>query len=196
MSWKYLAMSSGFPFSLLAYLILPNVWILVCLGLHFFLLSPLFRQIPSIGPYVSEGTQFLLPDLPALSLPLDLILNNVTAYDPIVSLPLAVHDITADGHQLLKWMGGSETPNVLVSCSSHLALSEEDSSALAKGLARVHPRLLVSRKRKVPEDDYLTSVTAALENLWTVVGGYLLTRPGVVAHVHHGGTNTYFETCR
>lgn len=221
--WKYPAMSSGFPFPIPAHLILANAWILVRLGLHCFLLSPLFREIaaarkavglpgpvPSIGPYVSEGTHYLVPDLPALSLPLDLIPNNVTACGPIVSLPLGNDDLTASGRQLLEWMGGSETAMVLVSFGSHLALSNEDCIALAKGLERAlkqHPRLLVLWKRKVPEDDDLASVTAALGDSWTegrvkmvewlaVDPAYLLTRPGVVAHVHHGGANAYFETCR
>jgi hypothetical protein len=205
------------------HLILANFYILLRLALTCFLFSSRFRHIaavrkaaglrgpiPSIQPYVSKGTHYLVPDLLELSLPLAPIPSNVTACGPISPLSISESHLPGSGRQLLKWMRGGETTKILVSFGSHLAPSSEYCTSLAKGLRLAlerYPQLLVVWKRKLPEDDDLTGVTDALGDAWiegrvkmvewlTVAPAHLLMLPGVVAHVHHGGANSYFETCR
>ncbi|KAH8654648.1 hypothetical protein BGZ60DRAFT_331638, partial [Tricladium varicosporioides] len=219
--WKYPVMSSGYPFPLPFHLILANAYILLRLVLVCFLTSSRFRQIgaarkaagipgpiPSIQLYVSQGIHYLVPDLPELSFPLDSIPRNVTACGPIISLPLANEEITASGHELLQWMRDGET--VLISFGSHFAPSREYCISLAGGLMdalQKHPHLRVLWKCKLPKDDDLGIVTGILGDAWTegrvrmiewleIPPAHLLMVPGVVASVHHGGANTYFETCR
>lgn len=92
------SISSGYPFPLPIRLIFANMYILLRLAAMCFLFSPTFSKIqqmrkaarirgrlPSIQPYTSSGTHYLVPDLPDLSLPIASIPFNVKARGPIVT---------------------------------------------------------------------------------------------------------------
>jgi hypothetical protein len=216
------SLSSGYPFPLPMHIIPANFYILLRLALVCFILSPRFRHIAAVRKEqvcldqfrvfnpISKGTHYLVPDLPELSLPLAAIPANVTPCGPIIPLPTPDSKIEESGRQMLRWMGGGETIKVLISFGSHLAPSTAYCVSLARGLRRAldqYPRLLVVWKRKLPREDDLVRVTDALGDAWTegrvnmvewltVCPAHLLMLPGVVAHVHHGGANSFFGTCR
>jgi hypothetical protein len=187
-----------------------------------FLLSPRFREIaavrkaarvpgpiPSIQPYVPQGTHYLVPDLPELSLPLAPVPFNVTACGPIIPLPIINKDANQSDKQLLEWMSGGET--VVVNFGSHIAPGRSYCESLAMGLGFVlrkdkNLRALWKLKRDqgAPLDE---SLTGALGDAWNegrvkivewleVDPAHLLMLEGVVVSVHHGGANAYFEAAR
>ena len=207
------------------HLLLSNIYILLHLALVCFLLSPRFRAIaavrkaagipgpiPSIQPYVPEGTHYLVPDLPELSLPLAPLPGNVTACGPIVaSLSDNSEGARQSEQQLREWMsGGGEI--VLVNFGSHIAPARSYCEALAKGLGcvlRKHKDLRVLWKLKrgqdvPPLDESLTAVLGAawhedrvkIVEWLDVAPAHLLMLESVVVSVHHGGANAYFESAR
>jgi len=214
-------MSSGYPFPLPFYLVLANIYILLRLAAMCFLFSPEFREIaavrknaglpgpiPSTRPYVAEKTHYLVPDLPELSLPLEYIPPNVSACGPITPLPTTINN-SEGSVQLLEWMKKGET--VIVNFGSHMSLERGSCASLARGLGTAlqkHPKLRVLWKLKLqPEMSLDAEITDALGLAWVegrvrivewldVSPADLLALPGVVASVHHGGANAYFETCR
>jgi len=214
-------MSSGYLFPLPLYLVLANIYILLRLVAMCFLFSHEFREIaavrksagltgsiPSTRPYVPEKTHYLVPDLPELSLPLAVIPPNVTACGPIVSSPTTTNN-TESSVQLLEWMRNGET--VIVNFGSHICFEEGYCTSLARGLGialRKYSKLRVLWKLKQQAGISLDGdITGALGPAWVegrvkivkwldVSPADLLALPGVVASVHHGGANAYFETCR
>jgi len=214
-------MSSGYPFPLPLYLVLANIYILLRLAAMCFLLSREFREIaairksaglkgpiPSTQQYMPEKTHYLVPDLPELSLPLADIPPNVTACGPIVPSPITTNN-TESSVQLLKWMSNEET--VIVNFGSHISFEAGYWASLARGLGtalRKHANLRVLWKLKLqPGISLDADLTGALGPAWVegrvkivewldVSPTHLLALPGVVASVHHGGANAYFETCR
>lgn len=216
------SLSSGYPFPLPIHLILANVYILLRLAAVVLLLSPRFREIvavrkaaripgppPSIQTYVSQGTHYLVPDLPELSLPLAPIPSNVTTCGPIVPLSTINKDANQPGKQFLEWMNGGKT--VLVNFGSHVAPGRSYCESLARGLEvalRKHKDLRVLWKLKRDQGASLDeSLTCALGDAWNedrvkivewleVAPAHLLMLEGVVVSVHHGGANAYFETAR
>jgi len=214
-------MSSGYPFPLPLYLVLANIYILLRLAAMCFLFSREFREIasvrkmvglkgpiPSTQPYVSEKTHYLVPDLPELSLPLVDIPANVTACGPIV-LSSTTTNNNKNSVQLLEWMSNRET--VIVNFGSHISFKKDYCASLARGLGTAlqkHSKLRVLWKLKLqPGTSLDVDIIDALGPAWAeqrvkivewldVSPATLLALPGVVASVHHGGANAYFETCR
>jgi len=100
---------------------------------------------------------------------------------------------------------------VIINFGSHIALKERNCISLATGLAialQKYPNLRVLWKLKrahgLPLDENLTT---SLGSAWDsgrvkivewfdISPAQLLMLPGVVASVHHGGANSYFETSR
>ncbi len=165
--------------------------------------------LPSIQPYVLQGTHYLVPDLPELSLPLASIPSNVTACGPIVSMSKTNDDASFSDKGLLDWMNSGET--VVVNFGSHYAPGRRHRESLAKGLGLVLNKYRdlrviwkLKRDQGTPIGDSLTS---ELGNAWNegrvkivewleIEPAHLLKQKGVVVSVHHGGANAYFETAR
>lgn len=216
------SLSSGYPFPLPIHLILANVYILIRLVVVCLLPSSSFREIAAVRKaagipgnilgvqsYVPQGTHYLVPDLPELSLPLAPIPSNVTACGPIVPLSMINEGANQSAKQLLEWMSGRKT--VVVNLGSNIAPGRSYCESLARALElvlRKHKDLSVLWKLKrdqgTPLDESLTDTLGDALNKdrmkiveWLEVDpAHLLMLEGVVVSVHHGGANAYFETAR
>lgn len=220
--WKYPSPASGLPFPLPLSKIPTNIH--RSLSVVFtWLTSPRVKSVdaarkiagltwmqPVFTPYV-PGTIHISPSLPELDFPLKYP-SNVKLCGPIV-LPSETPSI---GAELQAWLTGKKT--ILICLGTHHQYTLPQARAIASGLHAFltspsqaphnYQVLWKLKPSKNPGDSepILAAVTAILSleimKSQVQVVPWLAASPlavlmggGIVANVHHGGANSYFESC-
>jgi hypothetical protein len=204
---------SGYPFPLPWSLIPANFFMVCCFGWFVRFGKPM-RDIldirkkagirtpfPHVSPYSREDLH-LTPSFPEMDFPL-YVPGNVISCGPILRrcLPLAESDA-----ELGSWL---KEPTILICLGSHVQHPEDDAIEMTKAIQTVlreFPDMQVLWKLRY---DWQGSprVKSVLESL--VLSGNvrvvswikpeivsLFEGGNIVANVHHGGANSYFEACK
>ncbi|MDI1490336.1 MAG: hypothetical protein OHK93_001536 [Ramalina farinacea] len=213
--WKFPVISSGFPFPLPLHLVALNILLRLALIFHFVFSLRVLRfarhrircgyagLFPAFDPYwASEMT--LSPCIPALSYPMQ-IPDNVVACGPI-TIPHA-DNLADEDPELAKWLRKGKG-TILINLGSHAQSSEgNDAVELATAIRLVlssHPSLQILWK-------FRGAATTHADRLDNILGPHLrseqvrivewlnvdpaaiLASGHVVAMLHHGGANSFFE---
>lgn len=150
----------------------------------------------------SNDTLSLTPAFPEMDFPFR-VPNNVISCGPIVRQcqPLALAD-----PKLNAWL---QKPTILISLGSHVKPSEAVAVQMAKAIQRMlyeYPNMQVLWKLQ-----YNWATSPTFQNVLGshITAGSVLVTPWIqpdimsvletgqiVAYVHHGGANSYFEACK
>lgn len=204
---------SGYPFPLPWKLVLANVYLVLRVGMTLaFAKSATDKQDPekteeqrSPFPLRNAYTKDVLNLTPAfheMDFPFR-VPNNVISCGPIVRQcqPLAVAD-----PGLNEWL---QKPTILISLGSHVKPSEDVAVQMAKAIRKMlyeYPDMRVLWKLRY---DWESSMTFQNVLGAHITAGSVLVMPWIqpdimsvletgqiVAYVHHGGANSYFEACK
>ncbi|KAK9860811.1 hypothetical protein MYU51_006101 [Penicillium brevicompactum] len=211
--WKYPLTGSGYPFPMPWNLIFANIYMVFCFGfivrfgkpmrdlLHIRKKAGIQTDFPHISPYSKENLH-LSPCFPEMDFPL-YVPENVISCGPILrqSSALASCDIP-----LNTWL---KQPTVLICLGSHVQAPEDDALQMTKAIQvvfRQFPDLKILWKLKYDWESSrkVKSLLGPLvsSNKVKVVSWIqpeiisLLESGSIVAYVHHGGANSFFEACK
>jgi hypothetical protein len=204
---------SGYPYPLPWHLILPNIYMFLCFGLIVRLGKPMQELLkcrkkagivtpfPHLLPYCAEHLH-LSPCFPAMDFPLH-VPDNVISCGPI----LRPHSsLAANDPSLNAWL---TEPTILICLGSHVRAPETDAMQMVRAIQTIFskfPDIHVLWKLRY---DWESSprVKAILGPLvysdkvrvvsWIQPEIISLLESGhIVAYVHHGGANSFFEACK
>ncbi|KAF3760397.1 family 1 glycosyltransferase [Cryphonectria parasitica EP155] len=221
--WKYPALASAFPFPVPLGMVPANVYLWVRMmttiavsastrgsrlhtlnkGRH----ANGLEGPPPVMSALKKASHILCPSLPELDFPM-LVRPTTIGCGPIV---LPARPVSEVDPELDTWLGRSCMKTVLVNLGTHYSTD----SALALEVARAlksaldtFPHVQILWKM-IPQgegqqenihtvfgDDLLRNSRIRIEK-WLKPDPVALLETGkVIAQVHHGGANTYFECCR
>ncbi|KAJ5766577.1 uncharacterized protein N7511_004193 [Penicillium nucicola] len=211
--WKYPLTGSGYPFPLPWHLILPTIYMVLCFGLIVRCGKPMRNLLqcrkkagittpfPHLIPYC-ENHLHLSPCFPAMDFPLH-VPKNVISCGPI----LRPHtSLASTDPSLNAWL---TNPTILICLGSHVRASETDALQMARAIQSVLtqcPDMHVLWKLRYDWESS-SRVKAILGPLvfsdkvrvvsWIQPEIISLLESGhIVAYVHHGGANSFFEACK
>ncbi|KAJ5668484.1 uncharacterized protein N7477_007054 [Penicillium maclennaniae] len=211
--WKYPVTGSGYPFPLPWKLVLSNIYLVARVGMALACAKSVSDEqdtekaqeerspFPLRNAY-SKDTLSLTPAFPEMDFPFR-VPNNVISCGPIVRQcqPLAVVD-----PELSAWLN---KPTVLISLGSHVKPCEQVAVQMAKAIRKMlyeYPDMQVLWKLQ-----YNWETSPTFQNVLGshITAGSVLVTPWIqpdimsvletgqiVAYVHHGGANSYFEACK
>ncbi|KAJ8059324.1 hypothetical protein OCU04_012285 [Sclerotinia nivalis] len=210
--WGLAAVCSGFNFPLPWYLIPLNIILTIRL-IIIMVTSPNIKaieagrkkanipgQYPFFVPY-SKDIHYLLPTGREFDLKLPYIPENVTACGP---LTFASYPLSQSDPELLEWL--EKKPTVLINFGSHVNGSVDFNRNLATAvriLLSHNPSIQVLWKLKpTPSgadpaiEEILAPIAAQVKLVkWLKAEPISILRSGhIIASVHHGGANSYFES--
>ncbi|APA09177.1 hypothetical protein SS1G_03085 [Sclerotinia sclerotiorum 1980 UF-70] len=210
--WGLASVCSGFNFPLPWYLIPLNIILTIRL-IIIIVTSPNIKaieagrkkanipgQYPFFVPY-SKDIHYLLPTGREFDLKLPYIPENVTSCGP---LTFASHPLSQADPELLEWL--EKEPTVLINFGSHLNGSVNFNRNLATAvriLLSHNPSIQVLWKLKpTPSgadpaiEEILAPIAAQVKLVkWLKPEPISILRSGhIIACVHHGGANSYFES--
>ncbi|CAG8905539.1 unnamed protein product [Penicillium egyptiacum] len=211
--WKYPFTGSGYPYPLPWRLILANIYMIFCFAFRIRLGKPM-RDIldirkkagirtafPQVAPYCEDHLH-LSPALPEMDFPF-YVPDNVVSCGPILRSYSSVVD---SDPALDSWL---KEPTILICLGSHVQAPENDAMQMTVAIQAV--------LREFPNVQVLWKLTydwessPAVKNiLWPLVNSdkvrtfrwiqpeiiSVLEGGNIVAYVHHGGANSFFEACK
>lgn len=206
------SISSGYPFPVPWYLIPANIYLVIRFIL-LILFGPEAKHLNHIRvehgittPLAFEavpGRTQICPSLPEIDFTFEVIPATVVGCGPIV---LPATPVSETDPELGKWL--TRNPTVLINLGSlHI---DDSASALemARSISTVlnkNPNLQVLWKLNLDWEsntEFEATVRSAIDSdrlrisSWIVAETVsLLTSGSIVAFVHHGGANSYFEAC-
>ncbi|CAG8099101.1 unnamed protein product [Penicillium salamii] len=211
--WKYPLTGSGYPFPMPWNLILANLYMVLCFGFIVRFGKPmrdLLRirkqagirtEFPHIEPY-SKGDLHLSPSFPEMDFPL-YVPDNVISCGPILRCSST---LTSCDVALNAWL---KHPTILICLGSHVQAPEDDALQMTKAIQvvlREFPDTKVLWKLKYDWEsspkvkNLLGSLVYAKKVKvvsWIQPEIISILESGhVVAYVHHGGANSFFEACK
>ncbi|KAJ5520442.1 UDP-glucuronosyl/UDP-glucosyltransferase [Penicillium fimorum] len=211
--WKYPLTGSGYPYPLPWSLILANIYMVFCFGLIVRLGKPIRdilnirkkagirTEFPHVAPYCKDHLH-LSPSFREMDYPL-YVPDNVISCGPILRASSAL--IESDP-ALDSWLKES---TILICLGSHVQAPESDAMQMTmaiQGVLSEFPNMQVLWKLKY---DWETSPTVR-DVLGPLVNSdkvrvvpwikpeiiSVLESGHIVAYVHHGGANSFFEACK
>ncbi|OQE18833.1 hypothetical protein PENFLA_c020G05271 [Penicillium flavigenum] len=213
MLWKYPLTGSGYPYPLPWRLILANIYMVFCFVFIVHLGRPMRRLLdirkkagirtafPHVAPYCEDHLH-LSPTFREMDFPL-YVPDNVVSCGPI----LRSYSSLADSDPALdSWL---KEPTILICLGSHVQAPENDAMEMAvaiQAVLREFPNMQVLWKLAydwessptvknileplVNSDKVRTFPWIKPEIISVLEGG------NIVAYVHHGGANSFFEACK
>ncbi|CAG7921777.1 unnamed protein product [Penicillium olsonii] len=211
--WKYPLTGSGYPFPMPWNLIIANVYMVLCFGFVVWFGKPMRDLLkmrkqagirtpfPHIEPY-SKGDLHLSPCFPGMDFPL-YVPDNVISCGPILKRASTLASCDVALHAWLK------QPTILICLGSHVQGPEDDALQMTKAIQAVlreFPDTKVLWKLKYDWEsspkvrNHLGSLVYAKKVkvvTWIKPEIISILESGhVVAYVHHGGANSFFEACK
>ncbi|KAJ5780651.1 hypothetical protein N7457_005811 [Penicillium paradoxum] len=211
--WKYPLTGSGYTFPLPWHLIPANIYMVACFAFYVWLGNPM-RQLldirkkagisttfPHLSPYC-ENHLHLTPSFPEMDFPL-YIPDNVVSCGPILRRSLSLAESDAE---LGSWL---KEPTILICLGSHVQAPEDDTVRMAtaiQAVLREFPSIQFLWKLQYSWEtsprikgvlEYLVDSTQVRIVQWIQPEIISLLEDGnIVAYVHHGGANSFFEACK
>ncbi|EPS27025.1 putative UDP-galactose:ceramide 1-beta-galactosyltransferase [Penicillium oxalicum 114-2] len=192
---RYPATGSGFPFPVPLSLVLLNIFLIVRALLMMATAKPEPDKLqggkrpsgrspfPLIQAYTKNWLN-LTPAFEELDFPLN-VPNNVISCGPVLRghLPLSKADAEIEA-----WHA---KPTILISLGSHAPLSETNALQMAKAIQAENSKKFNEILRPSIEKGSVRIVSWIRADIMSI-----LDSERVVAFVHHGGANSFFEACK
>ncbi|KGO71298.1 Major facilitator superfamily domain, general substrate transporter [Penicillium italicum] len=211
--WKYPLTGSGYPYPLPWRLILANVYMVFCFGWIVRLGKPMRDLLdvrkkagirttfPHVAPYC-ENHLHLSPSFREMDFPL-YVPDNVISCGPIVR---SFSSLIESDPALDSWL---KEPTILICLGSHVQAPEDDAMQMAVAIQvvlREFPDVQVLWKLKYDwkSSPKVKNILGPLVNSdkvrifpWIQPEIISILEGGnIVAYVHHGGANSFFEACK
>ncbi|KAJ6146040.1 hypothetical protein N7497_008022 [Penicillium chrysogenum] len=213
MLWKYPITGSGYPYPLPWRLILANIYMVFCFVFIVHLGRPMRGLLdirkkvgirtafPHVAPYCEDHLH-LSPAFPEMDFPL-YVPDNVVSCGPILRTYSSLADIDP---ALDSWL---KEPTILICLGSHVQAPENDAMEMTVAIQAVlrefsnmqvlwklaydwksSPTVKDILEPLVNSDKVRTFPWIKPEIISVLEGG------NIVAYVHHGGGNSFFEACK
>ncbi|KAJ5154257.1 uncharacterized protein N7500_009696, partial [Penicillium coprophilum] len=211
--WKYPLTGSGYPYPLPWNLILANIYMVFCFGYIVRLGKPMRdlldirkkagirTEFPHVAPYC-ENHLHLSPSFREMDYPL-YVPDNVISCGPILR---SSSSLMESDPALYSWL---KEPAILICLGSHVQAPENDAMQMTIAIQAVlheFPNMQVLWKLKYDWENSpaVKNVLGPLVNADRVrVFPWIkpeiisvLEGSNIVAYVHHGGANSFFEACK
>ncbi|CAG7951090.1 unnamed protein product [Penicillium nalgiovense] len=211
--WKYPCTGSGYPYPLPWKLVLANIYMVFCFGVMIRLGKPMRDLLdirkeagirsafPHVAPYCEDHLH-LAPAFREMDFPL-YVPDNVVSCGPILR---SYSSLIESDPALEAWLN---EPTILICLGSHVQAPENDAMEMTVAIQAV--------SREIPNMQVLWKLAYNWESsptvkniLWPLVNSdkvrtfpwikpeiiSILEGGNIVAYVHHGGANSFFEACK